>query len=109
MEVDLSSGSVLKLEETMFELGWPRELSLNRAVGSSENPGVSVLFGGHGLSPFVDIGLTDLPTSGGAMATTRSTPGTTGLHSKSDLDCLTDCRFRDAVRFSNLGGQAVMW
>ena len=90
MEVDLSSGPALELEETMFELGWPRELSLNRAVGRSENPGEPVSFGGHGLSPFIEIGLTDLLTSGGAMATTRSTPGTTGLHNKSDLDCLTD-------------------
>ena len=34
----------------------------------SENPGVPVLFGGHNLSPLVEIGLTDLPKSGGAMA-----------------------------------------
>ena len=39
-----------------------------RAVGRSENPGVPVLFGGHNLSPLVDIGLTVLPKSGGAMA-----------------------------------------
>ena len=39
-----------------------------RAVGMSENPGVPVLFGGHNLSPLVEIGLTDLPKSGGAMA-----------------------------------------
>ena len=30
-----------------------------RAVGRSENPGVSVLFGGHNLP--IEIGLTDLP------------------------------------------------
>ena len=35
-----------------------------RAVGMSENPGVPVLFGGHNLSPLVEIGLTDLPKSG---------------------------------------------
>ena len=35
-----------------------------RAVGRSENPGVPVLFGGHNLSPLVEIGLTDLPKSG---------------------------------------------
>ena len=46
---------------------------LLRAVGRSENPGVPVLFGGHNLSPLVEIGLTDLPKSGGAP------PGTTGL------------------------------
>ena len=50
----------------------------NRAVGRSENPGVPVLFGGHNLSPSVEIGLTDLPKSGGAMAPPAS-PGTTGL------------------------------
>ena len=43
---------------------------LCRAVGRSENPGVPVLFGGHNLPPLplVEIGLTDLPKSGGAMA-----------------------------------------
>ena len=48
---------------------------LSRAVGWSENPGVPALFGGHNLPPLVEIGLTDLPTSGGAMAP----PGMTGL------------------------------
>ena len=37
------------------------------AVGRSENPGVPVLFGGHNRPPMVEIGLTDLPKSGGAM------------------------------------------
>ena len=46
-----------------------------RIVGRSENPGVPVLFGGHNLPPLVEIGLNDLPKSGGAMAP----PGTTGL------------------------------
>ena len=32
----------------------------NRAIGRSENPGVPVLFGGHNLPPFVEIGLTGL-------------------------------------------------
>ena len=49
-----------------------------RAVGRSENPGVLVLFGGHNLPPLVEIGLNDLPKSGGAMAP-PATPGTTGL------------------------------
>ena len=39
-----------------------------RAVGRSENPGVPVLFGRHNLPPLVEIGLTDLPKSGGPMA-----------------------------------------
>ena len=39
----------------------------SRAVGRSENPGVPVV-GGHNLSPLVEIGLTDLPKSGCAMA-----------------------------------------
>ena len=37
-----------------------------RAVGKSENPEVPVLFGGHNLPTLVEIGLTDLPKSGGA-------------------------------------------
>ena len=39
---------------------------------------VPVLFGGHNLSPLVEIGLTDLPKSGGAMAP-PAPPGTTSL------------------------------
>ena len=34
----------------------------------SENPGVPVVMWGHNLPPLVEIGLTDLPKSGGAMA-----------------------------------------
>ena len=49
-----------------------------RAVGRSENPGVPVLFGGHNLPLLVEIGLTDLLKSGGAMAPPALT-GTTGL------------------------------
>ena len=45
-----------------------------RAVGRSENPGVPVLFGEHNLPPLVEIGLTDLPKSWGAMAPTGTTP-----------------------------------
>ena len=60
--------------------------SANRAVGRSENSGVPVLFGRHNLPPLVEIGLTDLPKSGGAMAT-PAPPGTTGLepHMRSRL------------------------
>ena len=50
-----------------------------RAVGRSENPGVPLLFGGHNLPPLVEIGLTDLPKFGGAMALPEP-PGTTGLN-----------------------------
>ena len=42
-----------------------------RVVGRSENPGVPVLFGGLNLppSPMIEIGLTNLQKSEGAMAT----------------------------------------
>ena len=53
-------------------------ISLSRAVRRSENPGVPVLFGGHNLPPLVEIELTDLPKSGGAMGP-PAPPGTTGL------------------------------
>ena len=49
-----------------------------RAVEMSENPGEPVLFSGHNLPPLVEIGLTDLPKSVGAMAL-LAPPGTTGL------------------------------
>ena len=39
-----------------------------RDVGRSENPGVAVLYGGHNMPPLVEIGLTDMPKSGSAMA-----------------------------------------
>ena len=54
-------------------------------VGRSKNPGVPVLFGGHNLHPFVDIGLTDLPKYGGAMVPSAP-PGTTGLFLFPPLD-----------------------
>ena len=50
---------------------------LRRTVERSENPEVPVLFGGHNLPPLVEIGLTDLPKSVGAMAP-PAPPGTTG-------------------------------
>ena len=52
--------------------------SNSRAVGRSQNPGVPVLFGGHNLPPLVEIGFTDLPKFGGAMAP-PAPPGTTPL------------------------------
>ena len=45
-----------------------------------ENLGVPILFGRHILTPLVEIGLTDLPKFGGAMAS-PAPPGTTGLRS----------------------------
>ena len=51
-----------------------------RAVARSENLGVPVLFGGHNLSPLVEIGLTDMSKSGGAMAPPAPS-GTTPLYS----------------------------
>ena len=51
---------------------------LYRAVGMSENLGVPVLFGGHNLPPLNEIGLTDLPKPGSAMAPLAPS-GTTGL------------------------------
>ena len=41
-----------------------------RAVGRSENPGVPIVIWGHNRRPLVEIGLTDLSKSGGAMAET---------------------------------------
>ena len=50
------------------------------AVGRFENSGVPVLFGGHNLPPpLVEIGLTNLPKSGGAMAPPAPS-GTTPLN-----------------------------
>jgi hypothetical protein len=50
---------------------------MSMAVGRSENPVVPVSFGGYNLPPLVEIGLTDLPKSGGAIAPPVA-PGTTG-------------------------------
>ena len=50
-----------------------------QAVVRYENPGVPLLFGGHILPPLVEIGLTDLPKSGGAP------PWTTPLNLEVDL------------------------
>ena len=52
----------------------------NRALGGSENPGVTVVI--WGLPSLVEIGLTDMPKSGGAMAP-QAPPGTTSLKNKS--------------------------
>ena len=58
------------MEQAKF--GQPKLLF--RDVGKSENLWVPVSFGGNNLSPLVEIGLTDLPKSGGAMATPGTTP-----------------------------------
>ena len=42
-----------------------------KAIGRSENPEVPVSFGGPNLVPLVEIGLTDLPKSGGATCIPR--------------------------------------
>ena len=54
-------------------------------VGRSENPEIPVLFGEHNLSPLVEVGLTDLPKYGGAMAPPVP-PGMTGLHKVAHCD-----------------------
>ena len=55
-----------------------RKSLYSRIIGRSENPGVPVLFGGHNLPPLIEIRLSDLPKSGGAMAT-PAFPDITGL------------------------------
>ena len=50
-----------------------------RAVARSENPGGLVALGGDNVSPLVQIGLTDLPKTGGAKAHPTS-PLPTGLY-----------------------------
>jgi len=39
---------------------------MHRAVARSENPGGLVVLGGDNVPPLVEIGLTDLPKTGGA-------------------------------------------
>ena len=54
----------------------------NRAVARSENPGGHVILGGDNVPPLVEIGLTDLPKSGGARAR-PAPPLALGLHCNS--------------------------
>ena len=49
-----------------------------RAVARSENPGGHVALGGDNVPPLVEIGLTDLPKTGGARAP-PAPPLATGL------------------------------
>ena len=56
-----------QVRQSGFLSGQPsRKWRQYRAVGRYETPGVALLFGGHNLPPLVEIGLTDLPKSGGA-------------------------------------------
>ena len=55
--------SIYLISNVVFNI---QNLVICRAVGRSENLGVPVSFGGHNLPPLVEIGLIDLPKSGGA-------------------------------------------
>ena len=57
--------------------------SICRAVARSENPGGHVVLGGDNVPPLVEIGLADLPKSGGARAP-PAPPLATGLSSKGE-------------------------
>ena len=63
-------------------------------IRRSGNPGVLALFGGHNLPPLVNIGLTYLPKSEGAMAP-PAPPGTTGLY--------IDIRFQNKGHVTDYG------
>ena len=55
---------------------------LIRAVARSENPGGHVVLGGDNVPPRVEIGLSDLPKTGGAHAPPPAPPLATGLGCK---------------------------
>ena len=57
---------------------FPHKYVSIRVVGRSENTGVPVVLWWHNLPLLVEIGLTDLPKSGGAMAP-QAPQGTTPL------------------------------
>ena len=57
-----------------------------RAVAKSENPGGHVVLGGDNVPPLVEIGLADLPKSGGARAP-PAPPLATGLLNLTLLQC----------------------
>ena len=63
-----------KVEDSLLAIKKVTNTSRSRAVGGSENLEVPVLFGGDNLPPLVEIGLSDLPKSGGAMAPPKTTP-----------------------------------
>ena len=56
-----------------------KDILFSRHVARSENLGGRVVLGEDNVPPLVEIGLTDLPKSGGTMAP-LAPPGTTGLH-----------------------------
>ena len=49
-----------------------------RAVTRSENPGWHVILGGDNVPPLVEIGLTDLPKSGGGAHAPSAPPACDG-------------------------------
>ena len=55
-------------------------ITTNRAVARSENPGGLIVLGGENLPPLVEIGLTDLPKTGGGGLSPPSPPLATALH-----------------------------
>ena len=57
---------------------------LYRAVARSEDLGGHIVMGGDNVPPLVEIGLTDLPKSGGA----RAPPAPLLRRAHSDLKCL---------------------
>ena len=57
---------------------------MHRHATRVKNPGGQIVLGGDNVSPLVEIGLTDPPKSGDAMAT-QATPDPKGLHIKLDL------------------------
>ena len=69
----------MKLSRTNFSMNEAKIFDKYvRAVARSENPGGLVVLGGDNVPPLVNIGLTDLPKSGCAMAHPAH-PGKTGL------------------------------
>ena len=64
-----------------------------RAVARSENPGGGghVVLGGDNVPPLVEIGLTDLPKSGGGAQAPPAPPLATGLR----LECLRQVRLQN--------------
>ena len=63
-----------KLEDSLLAIKKVTNTSKSRAVGRFENLEVPVLFVGDNLPPLVEIGLSDLPKSGGAIAPPETTP-----------------------------------
>ena len=59
-----------------------------RAVARSVNPGGLVVLGGDNVPPLVEIGLTDLPKTGGAKAPPAPPPLATALIDVSTLKLL---------------------